>query len=48
MRTMHPTQYPPERTEFRVPALAGNRDVEILQSLVSLQLRRIEVAHAEV
>lgn len=45
---LFPIQYPPKRTEFGVSALAGDGDVEIFQSLVSLQLCRIEVAHTEV
>lgn len=44
----NPIQHSPERTELRVTAAAGEGDMEILEALVSLQLRRIEVAHEEV
>ena len=47
-RLHHAIQHPPERTELRIAATAGEGNVKILEAFVSLQLRRIEVAHAEV
>ena len=47
-RLHHAVKHPPERTELRVATAAREGDVKILEAFVSLQLRRIEVAHAEV